>query len=176
MDLLKLNAEGTGLEEELQEAIDAIRGGVHGLRAAVNDLRVEEERGRPFPELVESLVRRNRTMARGYGISLEVKEGLPKTSLGNTGTEVLRVIQEALTNARRHSKAISVQVTLGKDGEDLLAEVADDGHGFEPGITPGVGIKSMHERAAALGGKLEVASEVGQGTRVRLRVPISQRG
>ena len=176
MDLLKLNAEGTGLEEELQEAIDAIRGGVQGLRAAVNDLRVEEERDRPFPELVESLVRRNRTMARGYEISLEVKEGLPKTSLGNTGTEVLRVIQEALTNARRHSEATSVQMTLSKDGEDLVAEVADDGHGFEPGTTPGVGIKSMRERAAALGGKLEVASEVGQGTRVRLRVPISQRG
>jgi len=176
MQLTKLNAEGTDLEEELQEQIDAIRRAVQGLRAAVNDLRVEEERDRPFPELVESLVQRNRTMARGYEMSLEVKERLPKTSLGNTGTEALRVIQEALTNARRHSEAGTVEVTLSKDGEDLVAEVADDGRGFEPETASGVGLKSMRERAAALGGKLEVASEVAQGTRVRLRVPMSQRG
>ena len=49
MQLTKLNAEGTDLEEELQEQIDAIRRAVQGLRAAVNDLRVEEERDRPFP-------------------------------------------------------------------------------------------------------------------------------
>ena len=109
-------------------------------------------------------------------MSLEVKERLPKTSLGNTGTEALRVIQEALTNARRHSEAGTVEVTLSKDGEDLVAEVADDGRGFEPETASGVGLKSMRERAAALGGKLEVASEVAQGTRVRLRVPMSQRG
>ena len=176
MQLTKLNAEGTGLEEELQEAIDAIRGAVQGLRAAVNDLRLEEERDRPFPVLMESLVQRNRAMARGYDISLEVKEGLPTTSLGNTGTEVLRVIQEALTNVRRHSGARSVRVMLRRDQDGLVIEISDDGRGFDPETTPGVGLKSMRERAAALGGKLAVTSEVGQGTRVSLRVPMSQRG
>jgi len=176
MQLTKLNAEGTGLEEELQKQIDAIRGAVQGLRAAVNDLRLEEERDRPFPELLESLVQRNRSMARGYEISLEVKEGLPTTSLGNNGTEVLRVIQEALTNVRRHSGARSVRVMLRPDQDGLVIEISDDGRGFDPETTPGVGLKSMRERAAALGSKLEVTSEVGKGTRVSLRVPMSQRG
>jgi PAS domain S-box-containing protein len=176
MQLTKLNAEGTGLEEELQQAIDAIRRSVRGLRAAVNDLRLEEERDRPFPDLMESLVQRNREMAQGYEIRLEVKEGLPTTSLGNTGTEVLRVIQEALTNVRRHSGARSVCVMLRRDQDGLVIEISDDGRGFEPETTPGVGLKSMRERAAALGSKLEVTSEVGKGTRVSLRVPISQIG
>jgi PAS domain S-box-containing protein len=176
MQLTKLNAEGTGLEEELQQAIDTIRSAVRGLRAAVNDLRLEEERDRPFPDLMESLVQRNRQMAQGYEIRLEVKEGLPTTSLGNTGTEVLRVIQEALTNVRRHSGARSVCVMLRRDQDGLVIEISDDGRGFEPETTPGVGLKSMRERAAALGSKLEVTSEVGKGTRVSLRVPISQIG
>ncbi len=62
MGIIQLNAEGTGLEEELQKAIDAIRRAAQGLRAAVNDLRIEDERDRPFPDLVESLVERNRGM------------------------------------------------------------------------------------------------------------------
>jgi PAS domain S-box-containing protein len=176
MGIIQLNAEGTGLEVELQKAIDAIRRATQGLRAAVNDLRIEEERDRPFPDLVESLVERNRGMARDYEISLEVEEGFPATSFGDAGTEILRVLQEALTNARRHSGARNVQVTLSEDSDELVAEVADDGRGFGPGTDSGMGLRSMRERAAALGGMLEIESEVGEGTRVRLRVSIPQKG
>jgi PAS domain S-box-containing protein len=172
MGLIMLEAEGTGLEEELQRAIDNVRRAAEGLRDAVNDLRLEEERNRPLPELVESLVQRNRGMARGQAISLEVGEGFPTTSLEDTGTEVLRVLQEALTNARRHSRARNVWVSLRVEGDELVAEVSDDGQGFGAGTTPGgVGLKSMRERASAIGGRLEIKSEVGQGTRVRLRLP-----
>jgi signal transduction histidine kinase len=65
---------------------------------------------------------------------------------------------------------------LRPEEDSLLIEISDDGRGFEPETTPGVGLKSMRERAAALGSKLEVTSGVGQGTRVSLRVPILQRG
>jgi PAS domain S-box-containing protein len=177
MGLISLKAEGTGLEEELQKAIDAIRHAAEGLRGAVNDLRLEEERNRPLPELVESLVQRNRGMARGQEIWLEVDEDFSAISFGDAGMEILRVIQEALTNARRHSGARKMQVKLSKDGDELVAEVTDDGRGFRPSPTPGgVGLGSMRERAVALGGKLEIESEVGEGTRVRLQVPIAQRG
>ena len=176
MAVIMLEAEGTGLEEDLQKAIDAVRRAAQGLRAAVNDLRAQDERDRTFPELVESLVERNREMARHYEIGLEVEEGLSATSFGDASTEILRVLQEALTNARRHSEAGNVQLTLSKDGDKLVAEVIDDGRGFGPEITPGVGLRSMQERAAALGGKLEIKSQMGQGTRVQLRVPIPQEG
>ena len=176
MGLIMLKAAGTSLEEELQKTIDALRRAAQGLRNAVNDLRLEEEQDRPFPELVEYLVQRNRTMVRGYEISLEVTEGFPFAPLGEVGTQMLRIIREALTNARRHSGALNVIVTLKVEEEDMVAEVSDDGQGFGVGTSPGVGLKSMRERAAALGGKLEIESAVGQGTRVRLRVPVPQKG
>jgi signal transduction histidine kinase len=142
----------------------------------VNDLRVEDERDRTFPRLIESLVERNRSMAHGYEIGLEVEEGFSAVSLGDAGTEILRVLQEALTNARRHSGAGNVKVKLSGDGNELVVEVDDDGRGFEPGMRPGVGLESMRERATALGGKLGTDSHMGQGTRVRLRGPLPQEG
>ena len=176
MGLIMLDAKGTGLEEELQKAIDAIRRAAEGLRGVVNDLRLEEERNRPFSELVESVVQRNRMMARGQEIGLEVEEGFPATPFGDAGTEILRVIQETLTNARRHSGARNVRVTLQSEGDEIEAEISDDGKGFGPGTAPGVGLRSMRERAVALGGKLEIESQVGQGTTVRLRAPMTRKG
>jgi PAS domain S-box-containing protein len=176
MGIIQLNAEGTGLEEELQKAIDAARGASQGLRAAVNDLRLEDERDRPFTDVVQSLVQRNRAMARGCEISLKVGERFPSAPLGDAGPEVLRVIQEALTNARRHSGARNVWVSLQVEGNELVAEVSDDGRGFGPDTASGVGLSSMSERAAAIGGNVEIESAVGQGTRVHLRVPVPQRG
>jgi signal transduction histidine kinase len=85
---------------------------------------------------------------------------------------MLRVIQEALTNARRHSGARNVRVSLRVEEGDLVAEVADDGRGFGAESDPGVGMSSMRERALQLGGELEVESVPGEGTRVRLRAPM----
>ena len=86
--------------------------------------------------------------------------------------QVLRVIQEALTNARRHSGAREISVRLRVDGEDLVAEVSDDGRGFVPMTPPGVGLRSMRERAALSGSELEIRSGPERGTSVRLRVPL----
>jgi PAS domain S-box-containing protein len=170
MSLIMLQAEEARLKEQLQGAIDAVRRSAEGLREVVNDLRIEDEDGRPFTEMVEFLVRRNRTMARNVEISLEVGEGVPSTPLGETGTQVSRIIQEALTNARRHSGAKRISVSLRMAGADLIAEVADDGIGFGTEASPGVGLGSMRERVAIIGGDLEIESEKERGTRVRLRV------
>ena len=176
MGLIMVDAEGTRLQEQLQKAIDTVRRAAQGLRDAVNDLLLEEERDRSLPELVECLVQMIREKERGYEINLEVAEEVPSEPLGETGLQLLRMIQEALTNARRHSGAKSVLVTLKLEGGDLIAEVSDDGRGFGPQSTPGVGLRSMRERAAAIGASLEIESEAGQGTRVQLRVPIPQKG
>jgi signal transduction histidine kinase len=117
---------------------------------------------------------RERGRAGGYEISLEMGEGVPSMPLGETRVDLSRIIQEALTNARRHSGASRVSVTLKLEGEDLLAEISDDGQGFGPGSVPGVGLSSMRERATLIGGELEIESQPGQGTSVRLRVPLPQ--
>ena len=79
-------------------------------------------------------------------------------------------LQTSLSNARQHSGAWRVCVTLGTDEDELEVEVADDGEGFLAGATVGgMGLSTMRERAAPLGRKVEVSSEQGGGTRVRLR-------
>jgi PAS domain S-box-containing protein len=172
MQLIKLNAEGTGLEEELQQQVNAVRSATHELRVAVHNLRLEDELDQLFPRLLESLVERNRAMVQDQHIGLEVEEGFPSSALGEAGIELLRILQEALTNARRHSGARDVLVSLKLEGNDLVAEVSDDGRGFGPEIALGVGLRSMRERASALGGRLEAESEPGEGTMVRIRVPM----
>ncbi len=88
--------------------------------------------------------------------------------------ELLRIAQEALQNALKHSQASHVAVRLRADGDGLLLEVEDDGVGFDP-EAPGtrsrrLGLTSMEERAQRLGATLELVSAPGAGTTVRLRV------
>jgi signal transduction histidine kinase len=82
-----------------------------------------------------------------------------------------RVAQEALENIVQHAGAKHVQVKLEQDGEVLLLIVADDGRGFDMGSETTehqLGVQGMYERAELIGARLEVNSEVDQGTIVRL--------
>jgi PAS domain S-box-containing protein len=168
--LTYLQNKGSELGLNLEEELEALGRATLGLRSAVHDLRGENER--PFVRSVESLVELHRRLTPDCRISLVVEEGFPSGLLGEAGGEMLRVIREALTNARQHSGAKSVVVSLKVEGSDLVAEISDDGEGFELEATPGVGLSSMQERAAMVDGKLVIESEVGQGTSVRLRVPV----
>jgi signal transduction histidine kinase len=173
--LSDLHNKDSGLGLDLEEELQALGRATLGLRNAVNDLRGEKER--PFVKSVESLVELNRRLAPDCNIELLVEDGFPNRPPGEAGVELLRVVQEALTNTRYHSGAKSVVVTLKVEGSDLVVEISDDGQGFElEAAAPGVGLSSMQERAAIVGGRLEIESEVGQGTSVCLRVPSLQTG
>lgn len=91
---------------------------------------------------------------------------------------VYRVVQEALSNAVRHSAADFIRVELGLENGELRARVRDDGQGFdaEDGavLDRGLGLTGMRERASLVGGALSVESEPGQGTTVELRVPTNE--
>jgi two-component system sensor histidine kinase UhpB len=86
---------------------------------------------------------------------------------------VYRVVQEALTNAARHSGAGRVEVELVASDERTALRVTDDGDGFEPDDRNGrgLGLDGMVERARLLGGELDVSSSPGGGTTVELRLP-----
>lgn len=83
---------------------------------------------------------------------------------------VYRVAQEALTNVVRHAGAGRVDLSLLRLGTDVVLEVADDGRGIAGSAAEGSGLVGMRDRAALVGGTVEVRSE-GRGTTVRLRVP-----
>ena len=86
---------------------------------------------------------------------------------------LLRIIQEALTNVRKHAAARHVLVSLCREGDDLCATVEDDGRGLavSNGSNGGFGLSIMRERAHIIGGQLAIDSAPGQGTRVSLRLP-----
>jgi PAS domain S-box-containing protein len=175
MGLMMLSVEGTELVSRLQGSIDAVRSAAEGLRDAVNDLRLEGDENKSLPELLGSLVDEARTMNPGCEVHFEVQDGFRLEFTGEDRVELLRVVREALTNVRRHSDAEKASVSLRTEGDDLIAEVSDDGGGYEQTTKAGGGSRSMRERAAALGGVLEIESVRGGGTTVRLRVPLGKR-
>ena len=174
--LLQETLEDQELDDRLEQTIEALKRTGRELRAAVYDLSLGEESERPLPEMLKSLVELNRRMVPDRDVCLEVKEGVPSSPLGKRGLELLRIVQEALTNVRKHSEARRVVVVLGVEEERIWAEVSDDGRGVRPGASPGVGLSSMRERARALGGTLKVESEPGKGTRVRFEMPLEEDG
>ena len=88
---------------------------------------------------------------------------------------VYRVTQEALTNVTRHAGASTVRVRLTCDGQSLSLAVQDDGRGVDAArASSGLGLLGASERAAALGGTLDVQSAPGAGLRVSLQLPLPQ--
>lgn len=90
-------------------------------------------------------------------------------------TALYRAVQEALTNVVRHSRAGRVRIQADREGGTLVCQVADDGIGFETAASnghAGLGLKGMRERLNAVGGQLQVFSLPGDGTRIRLQVPV----
>ena len=159
-------------DEEADRRVEALKRAVGGLRDAIYDLRLESARERPLVRSLETIVELNRQMAPERALELVVEERFPASLSGRAGMEVVRVVQEALANVRRHSGARRATVTLGMVDDEAWVEVEDDGRGFAPGESPGMGLTGMRERALALGGELEVRSEENAGTRVRLRVAL----
>ena len=168
LEVKRIASEMEESDAGLGREIDALRRAVRGLRDAVYDLRPGDEK--PFFARVEEMVRHYRDLTPEREIALVVGEGFPPGLPEGVATQLLRLVREALTNARQHSAARRVQVTLDADEDGLEVEVADDGRGFAAGSSGGgMGLSTMRERAALLGGELEVRSEPGEGTRVRLR-------
>ena len=169
--LIHLRSRNTGADLDFEEELEALRRATSGLRGAIYDLRHEKER--PFVKSVEALVELNRQLTPERTTALMVEDGFPEELPEDVGVELLRVLQEALTNARRHSGARNVEVRLRAEGEALVAAVIDDGRGFHPASArTGVGLVGMGERIEGLGGKIEVSSRSGEGTKVTVKVPL----
>lgn len=169
--ILEAVSEG---EYAVGEIAEALRRSVEGIRAAIFELRLEETIKESFVASMKNTVDLHRRMARrAHRIELEVAEDFPREVSRDAGRGIVRIVQEALSNARRHSAARLVTVSLRLEGEEALVEVADDGRGFDPGAAEsGVGTHSTRQRARELGGDLTVETAPGSGTRVRLSIPL----
>jgi signal transduction histidine kinase len=148
-------------------AIAELGAQAHGeLRAVIDGLAPPELDG-----LAESLRRYALLAGRAHGIEVRLTAADVPELVPRVQAAAFRVAQEALHNALRHSSAREISLTLSRARGRVVLEVTDDGTGFDPELAPpGLGLASMRERAAAVGGTLRVSSAPGAGTRVRLVV------
>lgn len=166
-------------EEELVKGIDRLGKAIVETRSLLRALR-------PTPVEVTGLAGAVRQtveeMGRDAGWSASFSERLGDARLPSAvETSVYRIVQEALTNAARHARASGVSVALGCEGGWLQLEVRDNGAGFDvqevasAGRAQGLGLLSMRERAAGLGGSCGIESQPGGGTRIVVRLPLAGR-
>ncbi len=93
-------------------------------------------------------------------------------------SQLLRIIQEALSNVRRHSDASQVIIQCLVEAEMLCVSISDNGRGFYPAQSAKAGkqhygLQIMRERAESVGGTLRLDSQPGQGTRIVVRIPVN---
>ena len=126
--------------------------------------------------LIPALEWQAREVSRRSGIKVEVTaENVSDSLPDEMRTCIYRVVQEALHNVFRHSAAKSAVVTVRQDDSSLFLSVEDDGCGFDPEKTRGLGMLGMEERVRQLGGQFEVQSAPGKGTVLRVTLPIPWR-
>lgn len=161
----------SGNEQEVMEGLSHIREGVQESYDDVRELLVHF-RTRVHQSDLEGAIRSTLEKFEGQtGIRTKLEIGGTGTPLDTENeTQVLHIVQEALSNVRKHTGASAVTVKISRNGAFAIS-VRDNGRGFNPALQPGdshVGISIMKERAYRIGGQLEILSSPGEGAEVRL--------
>jgi two-component system, NarL family, sensor histidine kinase DegS len=155
-------AELTFLRDILRGGLDQVRGFIADLRPPAVDVR-----------LADALAERAEQFESRHGIAVELNvDEIDDRLTQGARASVLRIVQEALQNVRKHAAASRVSVSL--EGDTVV--IADNGRGFDllrlaSGRTSNFGLQFMRERAELMGGQLQIESRQGEGTRILVRLP-----
>jgi signal transduction histidine kinase len=163
---------GSELAVKLSRIRELARYGLAEARRSVMALRLEQTRRAGLELALRQLAERS-TVPGGVTCSFEglgISTGLKPEH----EHELLRIAQEAVSNAVRHARPLSVRITMTEESGHWMLAVTDDGLGMEQSpersARQGFGLASMRERASAIGGDWQIASEPGRGTRVSVRM------
>jgi signal transduction histidine kinase len=159
-----------GARSTAGEVLDAIDSALAEARQAVMAMRVDPSAASSLEEVIRSYVE---DFADRFGVRAEFQaDGTLQRLPPRTEAEVLRIVQEALNNVRRHADATLVRVKTERDGPVSRVSVSDNGRGFDPLAVPAdrFGLRGMRERAELVGGTLDVQSRHRDGTRVIVEV------
>lgn len=167
-----LDPDERAVHAELAFLRDMLRGGLDEVRGLIADLRPPAA----DVSLAVALRERAQQLEERHGIGVEVSvDGIDERLDRPTRSSVLRIVQEALQNVRKHAAAS--RVSIGLEGDALV--VADNGRGFDvmrlaSGQSRNFGLQFMRERAELMGGQLHIESRQGEGTRIVLRLPTAE--
>jgi PAS domain S-box-containing protein len=158
------------LAEPLDYILSMAQAGLAEMRALIFELRPDslEREG-----LVAALSRQAAALRARHKLEVHT-EFCEEPTLSFEAKEALyRIAQESLNNTARHAQAERVEIRLGVSQGEIVLELTDDGVGFDPQAeySGHMGLNSMRERAAQIGGRLQIVSEAGRGTVVRLCIP-----
>ncbi len=203
-----LYEERVRIARELHDSLEQDLVGIGMQLKATERLLIEPDRARSALHLASAMVRRSQvethravwdlrepiTEGRGFAEALHTTlavlapEDGPEVKISVSGDErplapqteshLLRIAAEAVTNARKHAHATSVQVAASFGAEEVRLSVSDDGSGFDieslpPPAAGHFGLFGMRERVEKLGGKLELRSALGGGTQIDVTAPIA---
>jgi signal transduction histidine kinase len=160
--------------DQLNQLAAAAREVYADVREGILGLRVSSAPGRSLPEAVRDYVDR---WAAQSGVSAEVEIDRRLRLPASIELQVFRIVQEGLANVRKHARAERVAVACHAFDDRVRVTVEDDGVGFRPEALgrsefPRFGLATMRERAESLGGRLQISSTPGTGTRVEAEVPL----
>ena len=145
------------------------------MRESIIGLRALPHRDRSLSEALQEFFDLWKEQS-GISIHFSIDDGLrlkPRVEL-----QLVRIVQEALTNVRKHARATSVRVDIRRRDNDIEAVIGDDGVGFNltartRSENPRFGLATMRERAESIGGRLSIESTPGRGTTVTFLMPFA---
>lgn len=154
--------------DQLSRAEDVARRAQSSMRGLIRALRPVELGSRSLAAALESLLDE---VGERQGIATELQVQGQGVLPAGIEDALFRIAQEAVSNAVRHAQPTRISLTLHRSGSDLSLTVADDGSGFDPKtVATHIGLGSMRERAAEIGGQLNIQSRTGAGCTVQLRL------
>lgn len=154
----------------IRQAMSRARETLSDARKVIDDLR-------SGPGDLETAIRQEVShFSSGSGIPCTLEMSLPEDLPAQLCEQTLRVVNEGLTNIARHAQAKQAWLHLVRNEKGLQIEIGDNGVGFDPekclDLSGHYGLKGMQERARLAGGRLEIQSAPGNGTKLYLQLPL----
>ena len=153
-----------GAVEDIDRAIRDLRNYIFGLQPGILADRQLDQALRELGSDFE---------ARSDVVTVVDVDPTVASELASVASDVVQLTREALSNVGRHAKAATCRVSLQRNGGSAFLEIDDDGRGFElDGKSGGLGIANLRDRVGSLGGTMDIDSRAGEGTAVRISLPL----
>jgi signal transduction histidine kinase len=175
---LQMMSDPTHSERAMAEAIFRLNGVIRDIRAYILDLQPSRV---PMDDMPAALGRLANEFRANTLIEAEVRAeaGVGRELDPAVRSAMFHISQEALANVAKHAQATRVWLNLADDDGEVVLQVIDNGRGFDLGATPallGHGLSNIVERGHAIGAQVDIASGLGEGTTITVRLPVAHHG